>query len=66
MTLFTPTETGKNSTLMDVIDGVNKKLGRNTITIGRTNSQGGSFSKREFSSPQYTTRWNDIADVKAR
>lgn len=51
--------------LMNVVDELNEKLGKDSVTIGRTRSAGAWKASREYSSPRYTTSWSELASVKA-
>ena len=48
-----------NDGLMSVVDGLNKKLGKDTLTFGRLKG-GGRLDKDKYRSPRYTTRWNEV------
>ena len=53
-----------NSTaLMNAIDNVNNKYGRGTVYIGGRGTDHKFAMRREFLSPQYTTRWSDIPKI---
>ncbi len=46
--------------LMKIIDTINQKYGRSTVHLARRGIEHKFAMKREFLSPQYTTRWSDI------
>lgn len=62
-TLFDSIDRPKHKQLMQVIDNINAKQGKNSVKIV---SQGEitDHTNREHLSPQYTTRWDDIIVVK--
>ena len=63
--LFT-TSTDEQSDKLDiVIDAVNDRFGKDSLTIGRLKNAGGWRASRQHASPQYTTKWSDIASVKS-
>ena len=54
----------KDTSLMQTIDDLNRKLGRKTLYFG-TQAQGiKHYIKREFKSRSYTTSWNELPLVK--
>ncbi|QQR65279.1 Y-family DNA polymerase [Candidatus Kaiserbacteria bacterium] len=55
----------KTSTLSVLSDSLNKRFGRDTIRPGITLGREKWQEHKEKLSPQYTTRWTDIARVKA-
>ena len=60
-------EVGANSRadkLMETLDGLNTRFGKNTVTLGRLNKGKEWQTSSKFVSPQYTTAWSDIASVK--
>ena len=58
-------EVVKNDDKLDsVIDAVNDRFGKDSLTIGRLKNAGGWQVSRKHSSPQYTTKWSDIAIAK--
>ncbi len=54
----------KSEKLMQAIDSINGRLGRNSVTIGRLKSAD-PHPKSDFISPSYTTSWSQIANVRA-
>jgi len=52
------------NSLMKVIDGLNSKIGMDTITIGRLKYKTGWTNKRDFKSPNYVTSWNELPKIK--
>lgn len=56
--LFTPTL--DNKVLMKSMDGINQRFGRGTIVLASEQQSKRWAMRREFLSPRYTTRWQDI------
>ncbi|HDS1113595.1 Y-family DNA polymerase [Pluralibacter gergoviae] len=50
--------------LMSIIDGLNKKGGKNTLFFAGQGINPRWQMKREMLSPRYTTRWSDIPTVR--
>jgi DNA polymerase V len=50
---------------MQVFDEINQRYGRDALFIAAQGSDQHWVMRREFLSPQYTTRWSDIPTVKA-
>lgn len=61
--LFTPSDRGRQSRLMQALDAVNERFGRHTVV---TATQGFEplKSNRNHISPSYTTSWDDLFEVK--
>lgn len=57
----TPT---KSSTLMTVVDGINKKMGRESIKLASEGFKRPWKMKQGNKSPCYTTRWNELVVVR--
>ncbi|MCU8005267.1 Y-family DNA polymerase [Shewanella sp. SM96] len=51
--------------LMKIFDSLNNRYGRDVLYIAAQGSDQHWTMRREFLSPQYTTRWSDIPTVKA-
>ena len=51
--------------LMQTLDLINHRFGRNTVKFASSGVQQGWKMKSEHKSPSYTTRWNEIPVVKA-
>ncbi|MEM9336479.1 MAG: Y-family DNA polymerase [Patescibacteria group bacterium] len=64
--LFVDQELEERQGLMEVIDAVNAKLGRETLRAGDRKLRSKWQTKKELVSPAYTTRWSDIATVAAK
>ncbi|OCG08742.1 DNA polymerase V subunit UmuC [Gilliamella sp. wkB178] len=54
----------KNDQLMQTIDNINRKMGKNTIQLGGTQPQAPWQIKRQLLSQRYTTRWDELPLVK--
>lgn len=62
--LFTPAPIS-TSPLMTSIDGLEEKFGRDSVVIGRLPRQRVDwFTRSDYRSPCYTTRWSDIPRFK--
>lgn len=46
--------------LMRIMDTINQKYGRSTVHLAGRGIEHKFSMRREFLSPQYTTRWSDI------
>ncbi|MFD1260455.1 DUF4113 domain-containing protein [Entomomonas asaccharolytica] len=57
-------ERKKSDQLMNTIDSINKKMGRDTIRIGGIRHNAAWSIKRDLLSKRYTTRWDEIPTVK--
>lgn len=51
--------------LMKIFDSLNNRYGRDVLYIATQGSDQHWAMRREFLSPQYTTRWSDIPTIKA-
>lgn len=60
--LFRP---GEDDALMAAIDRVNHRYGRDTLRFAATGLERPWAMRREFPSPAYTTRWQDLPVVTA-
>jgi DNA polymerase V len=54
----------KTTNLMQTIDKINAKIGTNTIFYAANNYDSKQLTKKNLTSPAYTTKWNDILVVK--
>ncbi|UYZ83680.1 Y-family DNA polymerase [Entomomonas sp. E2T0] len=57
-------ERQKSDTLMNTIDSINRKMGRDTIRIGGIRQNAAWSIKRDLLSKRYTTRWDELPVVK--
>jgi DNA polymerase V len=53
-----------NSKLMAAMDEINKKLGTDTVTIGRAKYQESWSNRHDHRSPRYTTSWSELKTIK--
>ena len=64
-TLFNYEKKEENTVLMSVLDSLNKKIKKESVVIGSRLLNSAWQSKSEVRSPAYTTKWSDVAVVKA-
>lgn len=57
-------ETTDNSELMQAVDKLNKKLGIDSVTIGRAKYKEGWSNRHDHRSKRYTTSWNELQTIK--
>ena len=63
--LFDTTDRRKQTTIMDVVDKLNAKYGRDMVKVGLQGVNDATWKmKQGLLSPCYTTRWGDILTVK--
>ncbi|MCA9366664.1 DUF4113 domain-containing protein [Candidatus Kaiserbacteria bacterium] len=62
-TLF-PSESSRRAALLSVVDAINSKAGKETVTIGNRFKANVWGAKLDARSPAYTTRWSDIVSVR--
>lgn len=63
LSLFDPGDSAKDDTLMQVIDQINKREGRNSVKWAACGIENRWSMARHFTSPCYTTRWSEIIRV---
>lgn len=63
LSFFDNVDRDRHSRLMETIDGINRRNGKNTIGVA-SQSLDGIKMNREHLSPCYTTEWNDILTVR--
>jgi DNA polymerase V len=63
--LFIEPPPAHHQQLMQTLDLLNHRFGRNTVKFASSGIQQGWKMKSEHKSPSYTTRWNEIPVVKA-
>jgi DNA polymerase V len=64
-TLFDDTDKQeKSDSLMHVMDAINQKMGKGSLTIAASGLGQGWSMRRENKSPNYTTEWNELPVVK--
>ncbi len=61
--LFQDSISEKDHTLSKIIDSINRKMGSDTITHGRTIAKRAWQMKQDFLSPKYTTSWKEIPKI---
>ena len=63
--LFAQGREQQNTALLAALDAVNMKEGKELLVVG-SRLQANAWSARvDARSPEYTTRWSDVARVKA-
>ncbi|MDF7669761.1 Y-family DNA polymerase [Orbaceae bacterium ESL0721] len=62
--LFTASDTERSNRLMQTIDRINQKMGKNTVQIGGIRRDAPWQIRRELLSQRYTTRWSELLKVK--
>ncbi len=63
--LFGKTSRKSTQELMRVVDQMNQRYGRETIRVASSGIERPWMMARDFLSPSYTTRWEDIPTVRA-
>ncbi|MCC5611143.1 Y-family DNA polymerase [Nostoc sp. CHAB 5834] len=58
-------EDGRARKLMDTLDAINRKMGRDVLQLGGNGIAVAWKTKRMLLSPHYTTRWADVPQVNA-
>lgn len=54
----------KSDRLMQVMDTINRKMGKGSLTIAATGSCKGWYIRRELKSPDYTTDWQQLPEAR--
>jgi DNA polymerase V len=62
--LFDPADSPKAVALMNTVDELNKRFGRNTAHFASTGFTKSWITQANLKSPCYTTRWSDLATAK--
>jgi len=63
--LFTDTQAqAKTDERMKVMDAINKRMGKNTLTLAATGTHKRWAMRRDRRSPEYTTDWNELVSAK--
>lgn len=57
-------ELNKRNLSMQVMDWINKNMGRNTLHLATQGSQSIDLTSRQFTSPCYTTSWKELKVVQ--
>jgi DNA polymerase V len=55
-----PTGHTKSAKLMEVMDTINKRMGKGSLTIAASGTNQRWAMRRERKSPSYTTEWNEL------
>jgi DNA polymerase V len=55
-----PVDDGKSSQRMQVMDAINRKMGKDTITLAATGVQRRWAMRRDRKSPNYTSSWDEL------
>lgn len=63
--LFEADDKARGKALMDAIDSINKRYGRDSIVFGSKGLHRHWRSRSQQLSPAYTTRWSDLVRVRA-
>lgn len=58
-----PETLDRNQKLMEAVDQINQKMGRNTVRLGTAGLKEAWGMRRGHLSPCYTTRWEDLLEV---
>lgn len=62
--LFEESESKSRAGLMETLDAIDKKYGKNTIFPAVVGLKQSWSQRQEFRSPRYTTEWNEIPVIK--
>ncbi len=62
--LFQPAPSGKSSAMMQVMDQLNKRMGRGTVYQAVTGIKRDWSLRAEHHSPRYTSRWTDLPKAR--
>jgi len=54
----------RSAKLMQTMDGINQKMGKNTVHFAACGTQPNWKLKAEWKSPHYTTRWDELLTIK--
>ena len=61
--LFDAPDDARSKARMRALDALHARYGRGTVTIGTAGQRHGWALRREFSSPRYTTEWDELLAV---
>jgi DNA polymerase V len=56
-------QSSDNPKLMSCIDNINSRFGRSTMQFAAKGTAQNFAMRRQFLSPQYTTRWEDVPKI---
>ncbi len=62
--LFQPAPSGQSSAMMQVMDQLNKRMGRGTVYQAVTGIKRDWSLRAEYRSPHYTNRWTDLPKAR--
>ena len=62
--LFDAPPDPKNSAVMRVMDGLNKRMGRGTVIQAATGLKRDWALRADYRSPHYTSRWTDLPKAR--
>ena len=54
----------KSDNLMQVMDAINLKMGSGSMTVASSGLGHGWAMRRDMKSPNYTTDWNELPEVR--
>ena len=65
--LFVPADKlQKSKRIMQAVDKINTQMGRNTVYFSSCGRQQGWARKEQWSSPRYTTRWEELLRISSK
>jgi len=64
--LWDEEQSDKTTGLMQMVDKINRRFGRDSVLFGRNAGESPWAIKRELKSPDYTTRWSSVPKIKMR
>lgn len=56
----------RSDKLIDVIDRINRRAGKGTVFLAAQDVSKPGYIRQQYTSPQYTTKWSDLANVIAQ
>jgi len=62
--LFDQPDSPRSAARMLAIDALNKRYGRDTVTLAASGRKRGWKLRSDFISPRYTTNWEELLSVK--
>jgi DNA polymerase V len=64
-TLFDdPAEQSRSDRMMYVMDAINQRMGKDSVTVGATGTKQRWAMRREQMSPNYTSDWNELMEAR--
>lgn len=58
-----PTEQAKSAKLMQVMDSINRRMGKGSLTIAASGTRQRWAMRRDRKSPNYTTEWSELPEA---